>query len=485
MQPSDSECKAYELYTHLSELSSMWKTRLWPGWSNEEILRPALQGLELNFRMISSVLCDSRHYCNRAEWLRRLEVLVKLQLEIISSIVDGDLHAPVTKPSVSAGVLALNDGQEVWQRMGTRPLVSKSSRESLLPRLACWNKAEEVVASIHLAIECFFLRAPFTLGLGERNLSGKPVLDYDKICKPAQLYDCKQPIKDHPEDHMLSTVHQIAECWAFVTNGLVKRLEILLHQGDLEEATKKSWVVERVWNLISSTMDLLALIDPDDLMKLRHGLDMNTNFRTSADHSQRTYSSVVYCLRSNLLRTATRACKDLRHLVPMIVGVEADPKGGPRLQEAIMELFRTHALPVEASEATKKFGSNQANAVHVLQAFQAIEMATRKFYFAYQQLVISMMGSGGFKGSYQTEISASDALAQIYSEPPYFPSVDGAKTFLGNYWHYHHTVEQGSIIKELAQRASKSSSLCSSMSSESGEFSSGAGLSEESMAGSV
>jgi hypothetical protein len=30
-------------------------------------------------------------------------------------------------------------------------------------------------------------RAPFTLGLGEPNLSGKPILEYDRICTPLEV----------------------------------------------------------------------------------------------------------------------------------------------------------------------------------------------------------------------------------------------------------------------------------------------------------
>jgi len=43
------------------------------------------------------------------------------------------------------------------------------------------------------------------------------------------------------------------------------------------------------------------------------------------------------------------------------------------------------------------------------------------------------MGSIEMKGP--SYLGACDALRQIYFEPPYFPSVDGAKTFLGYYWH--------------------------------------------------
>jgi hypothetical protein len=108
-----------------------------------------------------------------------------------------------------------------------------------------------------------------------------------------------------------------------------------------------------------------------------------------------------------------------------------------------------------------------------LQAFQAVEAAVRQFYFSYQQLVVAVMGSGEYKGSAQTEISAADALSQIYFEPPYFPSLDGAKTFLGNYWHNSRELEEGAIMKHLVvekatmDRIIKTSSITSSNSGDS------------------
>ncbi|GLJ32256.1 hypothetical protein SUGI_0649190 [Cryptomeria japonica] len=45
------------------------------------------------------------------------------------------------------------------------------------------------------------------------------------------------------------------------------------------------------------------------------------------------------------------------------------------------------------------------------------------------------MGSVEMKGS-SYRSGAPDVLSQIYKELPYFPSVDGAKTFLGDFWHY-------------------------------------------------
>lgn len=150
-----------------------------------------------------------------------------------------------------------------------------------------------------------------------------------------------------------------------------------------------------------------------------------------------------------MLREVTRACKELRHLVPKAVGVEADPKGGPRLQEAIMELFHTHGMETSGS-------ASHSSVIHLLQSFQAVEVSVRQFYFSYQQLVIAVMGSGEYKGAIQTEISAAEALSQLYFEPPYFPSLDGAKTFLGNYWHHNSDLEEGAIMRELVKAKARS-----------------------------
>lgn len=136
--------------------------------------------------------------------------------------------------------------------------------------------------------------------------------------------------------------------------------------------------------------------------------------------------------------------------MPKAVGVEADPKGGPRLQEAIMELFHRHGMGASGSS------SENSGVIHLLQSFQAVEVSVRQFYFSYQQLVIAIMGSGEYKGDVQTEISAAKALSQFYFEPPYFPSLDGAKTFLGNFWHHSPDLEEGAIMRVLVEAKARS-----------------------------
>ncbi len=188
VQPSPAQVEGYELYIHLPELSRLWQAKLYPNvWPNERIVKPALHSLEMVFRMISSVLCDTRPYIDGDEWLRRLESLANMQLELLSCIVERDQQAPTTKSSASSSYVGAEASHVVWHKSGSRAVVSRLSQESLLPRLAAWRTAQSVGARLQIAIESNMARAPFTLGLGEPNLSGKPILEYDRICTPLEV----------------------------------------------------------------------------------------------------------------------------------------------------------------------------------------------------------------------------------------------------------------------------------------------------------
>lgn len=425
-EPSLWECREYEHYVQLPQLSALWNSREWPAWHNEQIVKPALQALEMSFRLISSILCDSRPYVNKDEWARRLESVIGNQLELISIICQDDRCAPTVQLAVSSCVLGTHAAQEVWQRPGALPVVSKSSEESLLPRLATWKRAENMVSRIRLAIECHMQRSPFTLGLGEPNLCGKPVLNYDRVCQPSYVCSLKRTVaQGNAEDNTLCTAHQILEGWLFSAGMLVNRIEERVNSGDLEGAARDGWVVEKTWKLLVEITNLLLLMDPEDFLKLKQQLAMDS-------------STGAYCLRSRALRELTRACKNLSHLVPRVVRVEADPKGGPRLQEAVMNLFHSHGFSSADMLQTGvgEFPCVPSTAIHLLQAFQAIEAAVRRFFFSYQQLVIMVMGSVEMKrSSYRP-----DGLSQIYMEPPYFPSLDGAKAFLSDYCRHNYSL---------------------------------------------
>uniref|UniRef100_A0A7I4BUE9 Uncharacterized protein n=1 Tax=Physcomitrium patens TaxID=3218 RepID=A0A7I4BUE9_PHYPA len=335
VQPSPDEVEAYELYLHLPDLMRLWRSPVCPTWANESVVKPALHTLEMVFRMITSILQDPRPYIARDEWLRKLESLANMEIELVSHLVEGDKKAPTT----SAGSMP-----PAWQRVGSRPFMSRTSQTSLLSVLPNWKGVQSLRSRLLYAIEGHMMRAPFTLGLGEPNLAGKPVLEYDRICTPLEVFACRQAAPGHPEDHTLSTAHQILEAWLMVAHGLLQVIEERVKAGDPVGAAKKCWLVERVWKLLVATMDLLQVMDPDDFMRLKHELAINTKAQVGVNYGFEHIGGGAYCLRSNMLREVTRACKDLRHLVPKAVGVEADPKGGPRLQEAIMELFHTHGM---------------------------------------------------------------------------------------------------------------------------------------------
>ncbi|CAH1438712.1 unnamed protein product [Lactuca virosa] len=417
---SDTDCFAYEHYLRLPQIKELWNTVEFPGWKNEAVLKPALQALEFTFRFVSIVLSDPRPYVNQREWRRRLESLATSQIEVISLFCEDDKieTAPIVNISGSGGVLTregssaevwkLNDGEDATV------LVSQISEESLLPRLDTWKKSEEVAQKILYSIECQMRRCPYTLGLGEPNLNGKPSLNYDAVCKPSELHALSKTPPDQAnvnnyENRTVFTTHQILESWIYVAQQLLNRIESEIDSNDFENASSDSYILEQVWKLLTEVEDLHLLMDPDDFLRLKNQLDVKT-----------TTDSQSFCFRSKSLIEITKRSKDLRHKVPYILDVEVDPMGGPRIQEAAMKLYRKKQNPVK---------------IHLLQGLQAIEAAVKKFYYSYKQLLVVAMGSVEAKGSLAfVTVDSSDSLAQIFLEPTYFPSLDGAKTFLGDYW---------------------------------------------------
>ncbi|KAL4576187.1 hypothetical protein LXL04_012276 [Taraxacum kok-saghyz] len=417
---SDTVCIAYEHYLRLPQIKELWKKEEFPGWKIEAVLKPALQALEFTFRFVSIVLSDPRPYVNRREWRRRLESLATSQIELISLFCEDDEieTAPIVNIGGSGGILTREGiSVEVWKRHDGEDatvLVSQISEESLLPRLATWNTSEDVAQKILYSIECQMRRCPYTLGLGEPNFNGKPSLSYDAVCKPAELHALSKTPPDQAnvnnyENRTVFTTHQILESWIYVAQQLLLRIESEIDSNDFENASSDSYILEQVWKLITEVEDLHLLMDPDDFLRLKNQLDIKT---TSEFES--------FCFRSKSLIEITKRSKDLRHKVPHILDVEVDPMGGPRIQEAAMNLYR------------KK---HNAVKIHLLQGLQAIEAAVKKFYYSYKQLLVVAMGSVEAKGSLAfVTVDSSDSLAHIFLEPTYFPSLDGAKTFLGDYW---------------------------------------------------
>ncbi|KAL4326725.1 hypothetical protein AHAS_Ahas13G0028800 [Arachis hypogaea] len=77
--------------------------------------------------------------------------------------------------------------------------------------------------------------------------------------------------------------------------------------------------------------------------------------------------SLCNCFRSKELVEVTKMCREMKRMVPKILEVEVDPKGGPGIVEAAMKVY-----------AEKK-----ESVVEVLQA-QGIEAAMNIFIFGYK-----------------------------------------------------------------------------------------------------
>lgn len=414
---SDSSCSAYEHYLRLRELRKLWEATEFPEWKSESVFKPAFTGLEITFRFISTVLSDVRPYANRREWRRRIEALAMSEIEIIALLCEEDEEDAETRATIpivdltsTAGALApKNSSAEVWKMADDKVVVSHVSEESLLPQLATWQRFEDVARKIQYSIECQMQGCPYTLGLGEPNLSGKPSLNYDLICKPTELHKLKRCPHDdveskNLENRTLYSTHQVLESWIRVAKQLLARISDEIDSRRYEKASSHCWILEKVWSIINQIEDLHLLMDPDDFLRLKNQLMI----KASSD-------SELFCFRSRELVEITRSSKDLRHKVPTVLEVEVDPTGGPRIQDAAMELYR------RKEEFAK---------IHLLQAMQAVEAAVKKFYFCYKQLLTAVMGSLEGKAN----VESGDLLSQIFLEPTYFPSLDAAKTFLGERW---------------------------------------------------
>lgn len=68
-----------------------------------------------------------------------------------------------------------------------------------------------------------------------------------------------------------------------VAHGLLHEVEERVKASDPVGAAKKCWLVERVWKLLLATMDLLQVMDPDDFMRLKHELAINTKAQLGVD----------------------------------------------------------------------------------------------------------------------------------------------------------------------------------------------------------
>lgn len=415
---SESACAAYDQYLRLPQLTKLWTSRDFPAWKDESLLKPALQALEITFRFVSIVLSDPRPYANRREFKRRLESLATSQIQLIAALCEDDSTAPILNLTSSEGVLSRNGSStEVWKIPGaesTVVVVNKTSEFSLLPRLATWQKSEDLAQKILYTVESEMRRCSYTLGLGEPNLAGKPNLEYDAVCRPHELHALQRnPYYGqitNQENQILYTTHQILESWIFISRQLLKRIGERIESKEFDKASNDCFLLEQTWKLLTEIEDIHLLMDPDDFLRLKNQLAIDS-----------FQESEPFCFRSRGLFEITQLCKDLKHKVPWILEVEVDPSGGPRLQEAAMRLYR---------DKKKDFDK-----IHLLQGLQAIEAALKRFFYAYKQVLVVLMGSLEVKANRVVGSAEScDSLTQIFLEPTYYPSLDAAKTFLGEVW---------------------------------------------------
>ncbi|XP_050211164.1 nematode resistance protein-like HSPRO2 [Mercurialis annua] len=434
---SESACTAYDHYFRLPELRQLWSSKDFPNWKNESVLKPALHGLEITFRFVSTVLSDPRPYTNRREWNRRLESLSTSQIQIISLLLEDEEDdpetrgtAPIVDLSSSNGVLA-RDGSyaEVWKVSPETTVVNRTSENSLLPRLAAWQKSEDIAVKILYSIECEMRRCPYTLGLGEPNLNGKPNLEYDAVCKPNDVHNLKKTpydsVIDNHENQTLHTTYQILECWIQVAKELINRVINRIEIKKFSEASSDCYIIERIWKVLLEIEDLQLLMDPDDFLRLKNQLLAKSGNET-----------VPFCFRSTALVELTKLSKDLKHKVPEILAVEVDPMGGPRIQEAAMRLYGE-----KREDGIEK--------IHLLQGLQAMEGGLKRFYYGYKQLLIMVTGSLEAKANrVMVSPESCDSLTQLFLEPTFYPSLDAAKTFLGEVW----SREYGGAVENRSRR---------------------------------
>ncbi|KAG6418452.1 hypothetical protein SASPL_120656 [Salvia splendens] len=211
--------------------------------------------------------------------------------------------------------------------------------------------------------------------------------DCKLICKPATVHALKRCLNDDVEsknfeNRTVYSTHQVLESWIQVSRELIARIIEEIDSRRCEREARYCWLLEKLKNKL--------MIKP------------------SSD-------SELFCFRSRELVEITKSSKDLKHTVPAVLEVEVDPTGGPRIQNAAMELYRRK----------EDFAK-----IHLLQAMQAVEAAVKRFYFGYKQLLAVVMGSLEAKGN----VESGDLLSLIFMEPTYFPSLDAAKTFPGERW---------------------------------------------------
>ncbi|KAI5001759.1 hypothetical protein ZWY2020_026409 [Hordeum vulgare] len=143
---------------------------------------------------------------------------------------------------------------------------------------------------------------------------------------------------------------------------------------DWEAAARDCWILERIWKLLADIKDLQLQMDLDDFLRLKSQLAI----RSAPDDTD-----APFCFRSRALLHAANATRDIEKLMPWVIGVEVDPNVVPRVQEAAMRLYHSR----------RRGKGEDAGKIELLQAFQTVEAAVRRFFFAYRQVVAVVCGT--------------------------------------------------------------------------------------------
>ncbi|RYR12279.1 hypothetical protein Ahy_B04g069813 [Arachis hypogaea] len=85
-------------------------------------------------------------------------------------------------------------------------------------------------------------------------------------------------------------------------------------------------------------------------------------------------------------------CREMKRMVPEILEVEVDSKGGSGIVEAAMRVY-----------------AEKESVVEVLQAMQGIEAAMKRSFFGYKQVVAVVMGSVEVGGN---RVGSGDSLIE-------------------------------------------------------------------------
>ncbi|KAM0902637.1 hypothetical protein ACQ4PT_019180 [Festuca glaucescens] len=415
-----SAAEAYEQYLRLPELSTLWKGACCPGWADEGLVKPALQALEITFRFVSVALSDPRGYASRRELARRLESLAAREVSVVAALCEGERSAPLAELSASEGVLPRErSASEVWQLPGSAAaVVCHASEASLLPRLAAWERSETVAAKIRFAIESQMQGCAFSLGLGEPNLAGKPSWSTTASCGPHDLHALKPRVSPEPktgfrnrENEALFTIHQILESWLCAATQLLTRLNGRIEAKDWEAAASDCWILERVWKLLADIEDLHLLMDPDDFLRLKSQLAI----RAGTDAS--------FCFRSRALLHVANATRDIKKLVPWVIGVEADPTAGPGCRRRAMKLYHSR----------RRGEGEDAGKIELLQAFQAVEAGRAGVLLrvpAARRGGVRHGGGGGQPALFEPE-EGMDPLSQMFPRATLLPQPRRRQDLLG------------------------------------------------------